>query len=107
MIAVIVVTVVGILSLAYVAKPLFTEAAEKLGSARSDALLRKIRALEAILDLEGELAAGKLSTDDYETFKEIHERDALSAMRELDVVAQGIRDTDLEAEIAAARADLR
>lgn len=95
------------LGLFYVARPLFTAASPRTDSAQSDAMLRKLRALEAILDLESDLAAGKLSLDDYDSFKEIYEHDALAALRELDIAAQGVRDTDLEAEIAAARAELR
>ena len=107
MIAFVIVGVAAIVGLVYVSRPLFAAAAPRLESTRSDALIRKVRSLEAILDLEQELAAGKISDDDYATFKETYERDAVAAMRELDVVSQGIQDEDLEAEIAAARAELR
>jgi hypothetical protein len=101
-----VVAVLAVLALVYVLLPLTRRAPETLVSSGRDAEVRKLQALEAILDLEGELAAGKLSADDYEVFKETYERDALAAMRELDVASQGVAD-DLEAEIAAARAQLR
>ena len=103
----IVVALAVLLGLVYVARPLFAAAQPQLDPSKNDALLRKLRALEAILDLEAELAAGKLSPDDYEAFKEIHERDAVSAMRELDVAAKVASNDDIEAEIAAVRAELR
>lgn len=98
---------IALLALVYVLRPLLSPLPETRWVGERDAELRKAQALDAILDLEAELAAGKLSRDDFEAFKEGYERDALSAMRELDVVSRGIEDDDVEAEIAAARAQLR
>lgn len=107
MTAVVIVALAALLGLVYAARPLFGPRAERPDTARSDALHRKAAALQAILDLDSDLAAGKLEREDHEVFKAMYERDALNAMRELDVAAQSAHDTELEAEIAAARADLR
>ncbi len=107
MIPVLVVIVLAAIAVFYVVRPL-TGTAEPSGhSPESDAAARKLRALEAIVDLEGDLAGGKISHDDFETFKAGYAHEALAAMRELDVAAQGAHDVDLESEIAAARARLR
>ena len=106
MIAVALVCVLGIIGLLYALRPLLAPPIAPEEPA-NDAAVRKTRALEAILDLEADLAAGKLAPEDFAAFKEIYQRDALTAMRELDVASQTLKDTDLEAEIAAARAELR
>lgn len=107
MIAVVIVSCAALVGVYFVIKPLLGPPYEPITEHPNDASLRKLRALESILDLETELAAGKLSEDDFATFKQIYEREALLAMRELDVAAQALNDDDLEAEIAAARAELR
>lgn len=102
--------VVVLLALAlavFVVKPFFRSEQELLSRHASDKEARKLRALDAIVDLEADLAAGKLSETDFETFKDDYAREALTAMRELDVAARRTEDADLEAEIAAARARLR
>lgn len=67
-----------------------------------DALARKRRALEAIIDLERERDAGKLSATDLDDLKRDHEKDALEALREIELLQQADADA-LEDEIAAVR----
>ena len=106
MIAIAIICVAAAFGLFYATRPLFKPPIPHPDGSENDAQVRKMRALEAILDLEAEMAAGKLAADDFAAFKEMHEQDALTAMRELDVAARAGED-DLEAEIAAARAELR
>ena len=106
MIAELLVGVAALAAAAYVARGFTRDPGARHEPAVSDAAARKARALEAILDLESEVAAGKLSEDDFSTFKTTHAQEALAAIRELDVAAAS-GDDDLEAEIAAAREQLR
>ncbi len=67
---------------------------------------RKEAALGAIVDLESELAVGKLSRADFEALRREYENEAVEAMRNLDAadgdVVAGV-DSALEDEIVAAR----
>ena len=103
----ILIVAIALIALAYALRPLVATPRTLPDTQVADAEVRKRRALEALLDLEADLAAGKLAAEDYEVFKETYERDALAALRELDVAAQTSGEDALEAEIAAARASLR
>ena len=105
MIAEVAVVVAAVAGVVYVARG-FSRKPPDVEPAASDAAARKMRALDAILDLEAEVAAGKLSEEDFATFKTAHAKDALAAIRELDVSAASDSD-ELELEIAAARERLR
>ena len=107
MIAAAIVGVLALGALAYVLLPLSRTSPQEGRTDPSDAAIRKGRALESILDMEADLAAGKLNQEDFELYRDVYAREALEAMRELDVAEQTSADTDLEAEIAAARARLR
>ena len=82
--------VIGILAaagLAYVLLPLLRPAAPVVIRPEvTDAESRKAFALQAILDLETDHAAGKLSDDELATLRIEHEVEAVAAMRELDVL---------------------
>ena len=67
-----------------------------------EAVARKNRSLEAIIDLERERDAGKLSAVDFEVLKGEQEREALEALREIDLLEQADGDA-LEGAIAEAR----
>lgn len=109
MIEALVVIAVGIAGLAFVAIPL-RRGPQRVpldGHERDleDAQERKAAALAGIIDLEQERDAGKLSDEDFAILRRDYERDAISALRELDTVTDTESDT-LEREIAAARAQL-
>ena len=103
----IVVAALALAALAYAVRPLMLRAEDQAPPTETDAEVRKLRALEAIVELEADLAAGKISSEDFESFKDGYARDALIALREQDVAAQDREDRALESEIAAARARLR
>lgn len=77
------------------------EAAELQGKKRA--------ALTAILDMEEERDAGKLSTNDFALLRREYEAEAAAALAELDALRSpdAPADADLEAEIAAIRTRLR
>lgn len=106
MIAEILVGLAALGAAAYVGRGLSRDTSDHEHSEVSDAAARKARALDAILDLESEVAAGKLSQEDFSTFKAAHAQEAMAAIRVLDVEAASGSD-ELEAEIAAARERLR
>ena len=65
---------------------------------------RKVAALTAIIDLEAERDAGKLSESDFDLLRNSAEADALAALAEADLVAsRELDDDDLEREIAEMR----
>jgi hypothetical protein len=106
-IAYIVVALLVFVALAYIAGPL--RAPEKPdgeeGRPDTDALERKRAALGGILDLEEEYAAGKLTTADFESLRLDYERDAVEALKELDVERRrDDLDDAIEREIAAVKA---
>lgn len=105
--AALIVIALALAALAYSLRPLFRPPQNPTAMPETDAEVRKLRALEGIVDLEADRAAGKISAEDFERFKESYARDAVLAMRELDVAAHSREDRDLEAEIAAARDRLR
>lgn len=109
MISAFVVAALALLALAYVSAPLrerdrslpddSTDVAELVG--------RKRAALTAILDMEEERDAGKLSPADFALLRREYEAEAAAALAELDALQSPARsDADLEAEIAAIRARL-
>ena len=106
MIAEVIVVAAAIAGSVYVAKGFTRSPQPDVDPPASDAAARKMRALDAILDLEAEVASGKLSEEDFAAFKTDHAKEALAAIRELDVSAASESD-ELELEIAAARERLR
>lgn len=62
----------------------------------------------SILDLELDMATGKVSEPDFYALKGQHEAEALEILREMDRLAPSLTSSDdlLEAEIAAARRHL-
>ncbi len=108
MIAVLIVAVLALGALVYVVAPLRTAPAKRAApNLPMDAAIRKRRALEAILDLEADLASGKLDPEDFSAYRDAYAREALDAMRELDIAETSATDSELETEIAAARTRLR
>lgn len=108
MIPVLVVALLACAALAFVVAPLRkgpVATDDGLSMEMDDATTRKQSALAAIVDLENERDIGKLSTPDFELLRRQYEVEAIAALRELDVL-QAASDADLEAEIAAARAEL-
>ena len=72
-----------------------------------DATTRKHSALAAIVDMENEHTAGKLSDEDLAALKSRYEIEALTALRDLDALAATDEaDDDIEAEIADMRSRL-
>jgi hypothetical protein len=105
--------VVGLacVALAYVAVPLRDDRAEPRADDSDDAaelVGRKRAALVAILDMEDERDAGKLSNADFAALRTEYEAEAATALVELDALRASGRPVEesLEAEIAAIRARL-
>jgi hypothetical protein len=68
---------------------------------------RKNAVLLAILDLEAEREANRLSAEEFEALQREYERVALAAIKELDVLREARSGDDpLEAEIASLRTKL-
>jgi hypothetical protein len=111
MIPALVVAVLAFLALAYVAGPLRErDEPAREGTGDTDELIgRKRAALVAILDMEEERDAGKLSAADFAILRNEYEAEAAAALVELDTLraAGDPADADLEAEIAAMRARLQ
>jgi hypothetical protein len=104
----VIVAVLAVAALAYVATPL-RRGPRRAFPDKSDDVARigerKAAALTAIIDLEEERDVGKLSVRDFELLRDQYEREALTALHELDAIqASELGDEELEAEIAAARA---
>lgn len=109
MIAVFVIAFLACLALAYVAQPLLSGPKHDRDDDRDlsieEAEARKQAALVAIVDIEEEKEIGKLSDADFDALRAQYERQALEALRELDIMtAHGTaREDELEAEIAEMR----
>ena len=106
MIATIAVVVVAIAALIYVAIPLRKGPRAEIDAAptpEEEAQDDKVVALAAIVDLEQERDAGKLSGEDFAFLRDEYEQDALEALRKLDATGDTSLDDELEKEIAAAR----
>lgn len=110
MIAAAVIALLACAALAYVGAPLRDRAAGTTEpSAELDELEGKKRsALTAILDIEGERDAGKLSNEDFAILRAEYETEAMTALLELDALRgrTGAADDALESEIAAVRRQL-
>jgi hypothetical protein len=78
-----------------------TERSASLG----DAERRKLESLKAILELESELAAGSIDRSEFDILRGERGREALHAIRELDVGREADGDS-IEVEIARLRATL-
>jgi hypothetical protein len=96
-------------ALAFVAWPLKRErvATEPQDQQRLDLEARKTSALAAIIDLEDEVAVGKLSTTDFAHLKAQYESEAATVMSEIAHSETTLGDDDdLEREIAELRSRL-
>jgi hypothetical protein len=71
-----------------------------------EAVAQKDAALDAMVDIENERELGKLSDADFKALRAEYERDALSALRALETAESDDVDDQLEAEIAAMKAQL-
>ncbi len=110
MIAVVVLLALAVVALVYVLAPLLsgrarvpTRPSGAPPAGADEARGRKRAALEAIVDLEEEHAMGKLAEPDYGELLQRYEREAVSALEDLDAVRALTEEDPLEAEIAAAR----
>ena len=106
MIATIAIVVLAVAALVYVAIPLRRGPrleVDAAPTAQEEAQDDKVLALAAIVDLEQERDAGKLSREDFAFLRDEYERDALEALRKLDASGNASLDDELEKEIAAAR----
>lgn len=92
----------------YVLLPILRRADDTLEhpSASMNAVADKQRALDALLDLDEDEAAGKLTAQDAALLRPRIERDAMDAVHAADVVPFDGEDP-IEAEIAAAARSLR
>lgn len=94
----------------YVARPILNGAHRdppEVGDRATDAHERKRAALTAIVDIESELAVGKLTREDFESLRGRYETEAVAALRDLDALHSAPESDDaLEREIAALRAEL-
>lgn len=108
MTATVVVIVLAFLGLVFVVVPLRrgpsfeVDSPSPLEAARE----KKTAALAGIIDVEQEHDAGKMTTQDFRSLRAEYERDAVAALNELDVLATGSFDDDLEREIAEVRQKL-
>ena len=111
MISALIVAGLAVLAIAYVTAPLRdADVSPDDPSAQADELMgRKRAALTAILDMEEERDAGKLSPADFELLRGEYEAEAAAVLVELDALrsAGDSEDAALEDEIAAIRARLR
>lgn len=110
MMPVVVVGILALAALAYVVAGVVGPADEAGArtSGRHDELERRGRAaLVAIIDLEDERDAGKLSSTDFEALVGTYEQEALAAVNALDELERAGADEAVEQEIAAARERLR
>ena len=109
MIPAILVGVLAVAALGFVMQPL--RSGPRHDEADGDALVeeatvRKHTALVAIVDMENEHSAGKLSDEDLEALRSRYELEALRALRDIDALSTGDEDEELEAEIADMRSRL-
>jgi hypothetical protein len=106
----VVVTILALAGLAYVAAALASPAEGGPAPAdgrHADLERRAHAALVAIIDLEDERDAGKLTTEDFEALVGAYEKDALAALDALDELGRAGPDDPVEREIAAVKARLR
>jgi hypothetical protein len=92
----------------YVTQPLRTRSVDgpdARASLRDELAARKRAALVGILDIESEREAGKLSDEDFGILRREYEAEAIGALRGLEADLPAA-DDELEAEIAALRAEL-
>ena len=109
MIAVILVGLLAAVALGFVMEPLRSGARrdeDEESALVEDAAARKRAALVAIVDMENEHTAGKLSEEDLNSLRSRYELEALQALRDLDAFAARDEDDELESEIADMRARL-
>lgn len=102
----IVVAAAALAALAYVASPLLRGPRVELRDPGrvEEAEARKHSALSAIIDLEAERDAGKLTQEDFESLKATADAAALAALAEADLAANSeLDDDELEREIAEMR----
>lgn len=102
----IIVGVAALAALAYVVAPLARGPRTQNNDPGrlEEAEARKEAALTAIIDLEAERDAGKLSASDFDLLRDSAEAEALAALAEADLVASSdLDDDDLEREIAEMR----
>ena len=107
MIAAILIGILAAVALGFVMQPLRTgPRRDETDDALlvEDAAARKRSALAAIVDMENEHTAGKLSDGDLAALRTQYEIQALEALRDLDALSSN--DDELEAEIAEMRARL-
>ena len=108
MIETIIVIVLAGIGAWFAARPLMERERFGLGEQNAsvgDAEVRKLEALKAILELESEFAAGSIDQTEFEILRAERGRDALLAIRELDVAREATSDL-IEVEIARLRATL-
>ena len=111
MIPALIVAAAALAALAWVLAPTRRPEASPVGEVdeRRDALLAEKRAgLAAIVELEEDLAGGKLTTPDFEALRRTYEDKVLVALEALESEAAHptTPDEQIEAEVAAARARL-
>lgn len=98
------------LALAYVAYPMRSGPTSDLPEPSElieEAGAKKRSALVAIVDMEEERAAGKLSEEDFRALRSQYEAEAIKALRQLEVLQVEVgSDDDIEAEIARVKASL-
>ena len=96
-------------AVAYVVRPMRAEevAVPEPDAQLEEATAKKQGALLAILDVEEEHEAGKLTEADYRELRLRYELEAVAALRDLDAIdASDPTDAELEEEIARLRAAL-
>lgn len=101
--------VVGLITLAIAAWPLFRgpqepAPASRSAGARARLLARKEALLESLADLDFEYASGKLAAKDYEPARATLIRDTALVLQQLDLGPADALDAFIEAEVAAERA---
>lgn len=111
MIGALVVALIAGGALAWVIQPLGSKRRRTLEETPllvEEAEARKRAALEAIVDMEGERAAGKLAADDFAILRSQYEVEAIRALKELDALsrADAANDDSIEEEIARLKARL-
>lgn len=101
----ILVVVVAVAVAAYVLRPLFVSNGDSMvePDARAGAEVDKARSLAALLELDEDEAAGKLTAEDAAGLRPTVEREALQAIDRARVAGRAVAaDDDLEREIAEA-----
>jgi hypothetical protein len=110
MIAAVIVGLLACAALAFVAQPIIAgprREPDDVSRALQEADERKRAALLAILDIEEERDVGKQSVTDFEVLRAQYERQALTALHEVDNLTVEEEGSDeLENEIARMRAEI-